>query len=104
MSDRGIKKWAPYRSLMEQDFNIEDEERKTKPQISIEQANKINNILANYKSGELTISFFKNNENYKITTNKVIINRKKKEILINNNLIIKFDEIIDIEDNYLFFC
>ena len=45
MSDRGIKKWAPYKSLTEQDFTLkehkEKEEKLEKPTISTEFAGKL---------------------------------------------------------------
>ena len=59
MSDRGIKKWAPYKSLPEQDFTLkghkEKEEKIEKPTISSEFAEEINNILVNYHGETLTI-------------------------------------------------
>ena len=52
MSDRGMKKWAPYKSLPEQDPHlINTKKNKTKidkPLISSEEAEVINEILSNY--------------------------------------------------------
>ena len=64
MSDRGIKKWAPYKTLSEQDFNMskqkEKEEKQEKPKISADFAEEINEILVNYQGEELTIKYYRN--------------------------------------------
>ena len=52
MSERGMKKWAPYKSLNEQDKylkKVSDNNKKiSKPQISSDEAEEINEILVNY--------------------------------------------------------
>ena len=72
MSDRGIKKWAPYKTLETQDFELkehkEKEEKIEKPTISAEFAEEINEILVNYSGESLKIKYFKNGkilENYR---------------------------------------
>ena len=64
MSDRGIKKWAPYKTLTEQDFTLkshkEKEEKVEKPTISGDFAEEINEILQNYHGEELTIKYYRN--------------------------------------------
>ena len=53
MSDRGMKKWAPFSSLIEQSTCLEkmrfEKNKIEKPKISNERAEKINAILSNYK-------------------------------------------------------
>ena len=56
MSDRGMKKWAPYKSLIEQDVYLnkmkKEKEKISKPIISSEEAENINEILTNYHGEE----------------------------------------------------
>ena len=52
MSDRGMKKWAPFSSLIEQSTCLEEmryqKNKIEKPLISIEKAREINEILTNF--------------------------------------------------------
>ena len=108
MSDRGIKKWAPYKTLESQDFELkehkEKEEKIEKPLISAEFAEEINNILVNYSGELLDISYFKNGKLFKITDRiKRIDTIEKKLVLFSKRSImitdIVFIEIIDEEEN-----
>lgn len=98
MSDRGMKKWAPYRSLIEQmpslDKTKEKRSLKEKPLISNEEAEEINKILVNYSGEKLEISYFRNGkilvEN--ITIKKIDIYEKK--LVLPNRRSIKLNEII----------
>ena len=64
MSDRGMKKWAPYKSLNEQwdtlDALHEKEERVERPTISNEVAEEINEKLVNYNGQEYEFYYYKN--------------------------------------------
>lgn len=100
MSDRGIKKWAPYKSLVEQQDYLNNTYRKKnvveKPKISEERAEKINNILINYSHEQLEIKFYRKNtiHYYEIVINKIdSVNR----CLYTDIGIIKFSEIIDLD-------
>ena len=61
MSDRGMKKWAPYKTLDDQwttlDKLHQSEEKIEKPQISNEVAEEINNKLVNYNGEEYVTKF-----------------------------------------------
>ena len=61
MSDRGMKKWAPFSSLIEQSTCLEEmryqKNKIEKPLISIEKAREINEILTNYHGQELLITY-----------------------------------------------
>ena len=100
MSDRGMKKWAPYKSLIEQDVYLnkmkKEKEKISKPIISSEEAENINEILTNYHGEELEVSYFRNNE---ILTEKIIIKTidviNKKLILLNRR-VIYFKEIVSL--------
>ena len=66
MSDRGMKKWAPYKSLVEHDPAInklkKDKEKIEKPRISNEEAEEINEILQSYGGETLLITVYKSGE------------------------------------------
>jgi len=66
MSDRGMKKWAPYKSLEEQNpslINMKKNKTKIeKPLISNEEAEEINEILVQYHNERLIINYFRNGE------------------------------------------
>ena len=100
MSDRGMKKWAPYSSLVEQATCLEEMRYKRnkveKPILSDDQMNKINTILVNYKGGPIKIQFYNDGYFY-------IINEPIKRIDLDNRRLI-FDNgklplsaIIDID-------
>ena len=65
MSDRGMKKWAPYRSLPEKDINDikmkKNRSKIEKPLISNEEAEEINELILNYK-GELIFTIYNSGE------------------------------------------
>lgn len=102
MSDRGIKKWAPYKSLKEQWTtldNVHQEEQKVeKPTISEEEADKINEILVNYHGQELTIQYFRKGEILSDTTSIKRIDPVEKKLYLTNKKVIKLEEIISITD------
>ena len=108
MSDRGIKKWAPYKSLTEQDFTLkehkEKEEKIEKPTISTEFAEEINEILVNYSGETLEIKYFKNCKILEVVSKvKRIDPIEKKLVLFSKRSImitdVVFIEILDEEEN-----
>lgn len=100
--DRGMKKWLPFASLVEQAEALEKmhyrRNKIAKPQISNERAEKINNILTNYKGEELLVTFYYDGYLYNIKG-------KIKKIDLNSRTIyfekgqIPLKEIIDIVAN-----
>lgn len=108
MSDRGIKKWAPYKTLDAQDFTLkehkEKEEKIEKPTISAEFAEEINEILVNYSNETLKISYYKDGKILDATGKiKRIDPIEKKLVLFSKKSIMITDivgiEIIDEEDS-----
>ena len=63
---RGMKKWAPYKTLTEQYEKLyelrKDKTKIEKPKISSERAEEINDILVNYSGEELIFSIYKKGE------------------------------------------
>ena len=107
MSDRGIKKWAPYKTLEEQDFTLkehkEKEEKIEKPTISTEFAEEINEILTDYSGELLKIRYYKNGKIIELKERiKKIDPFEKKLVLFSKKSImivdIVFIEAIDEED------
>lgn len=100
MSDRGMKKWAPYSSLIEQATVLNqmkyNKNKIEKPLLTEDQKEKINFVLTNYHGELVTIKFFHDGYLYIIndTIKKVDIENKKL-ILTKGKL--DFRLIIDIE-------
>lgn len=98
MSDRGMKKYAPFSSLIEQSTCLDkmryEKGKIDKPLISSERAEKINNILVNYHGQDVEIEYYYDGYLYKtITTIKRIDKENRKLILPNGSL--QFKNIID---------
>ena len=85
MSDRGMKKFAPFASLIEQNDDLShmkyEKNKVEKPKLSNEKAEEINEILTNYNGEQLEIHYFYDGYIYKIDTKIIkidILNRKLK--------------------------
>lgn len=70
MSGRGMKKWAPYKALIEQGDALRDLERNRevheRPILSSDQEEEINDILVNYHGQYVRITYWKNKKIYEI--------------------------------------
>ena len=70
MSDRGMKKFAPYASLIEQNDYLNnmkyEKGKRDKPHISNEIAEEINEILTNYNGETLEFHYFYDGYVYKL--------------------------------------
>ena len=101
MSERGMKKWAPYKSLNEQENYLnklhKDNERVEKPKISSDAAEEINGILVNYQGEELLITFYRNNNIQSITSIIKKIDVDNKKIVLPDRKTIYFIELIGLE-------
>ena len=84
MSDRGMKKWAPFSSLIEQSICLEEmkfaKNKVEKPKISNEIAEKINSILVSYNGQEVTITYYYDGYIYKLKTVIKSINTYNKKL------------------------
>lgn len=91
MSDRGMKKWMPFNSLIEQKQylrQMEQDINKTEPPLlSEDQAEDINNILCNYHGEVVEVHFYKNNKNFSVMGKITKIDQSAHCIVINNMLI-----------------
>ena len=101
MSERGMKKWAPYKSLIEQEKYLkkshDKNNKQVRPQISSDEAEEINEILVNYHGEELQISYWRNEQINVISTILVKIDPVNKKIVPPNRKTIYFNELIDIK-------
>ena len=100
MSERGIKKWAPYKSLNEQDDYLnklhKNINKETRPKISSDEADEINEILVNYHGEELIISYWRNEKTNTISTILNKIDPINKKIVLPERRPIYFHELIKI--------
>lgn len=103
MSERGMKKWAPFKSLIEQEKYLnkvhENNTKQVKPNISSDEAEIINEILINYHGQELVISYWRNN---KINTVAAVLSKIdgiNKKMILNKRRTILFSEIVSIKEN-----
>ena len=96
-----MKKWAPYKSLNEQENYLnrlhKDNEKVEKPRISSDAAEEINEILVNYHGEELIITFFRNDKIQTISTVIKKIDVENKKIVLPDRKTIYFTELVGLE-------
>jgi hypothetical protein len=103
MSDRGMKKWAPFSSLIEQATCLEEmkyqRNKIEKPILAEDQIEKINYILSSYKKGEIVkIKFFHDGYLYFVTSSIKRIDVENRCLILEQGKL-HFNDIIDIEAN-----
>ena len=105
MSERGMKKWAPFSSLIEQSTCLEkmryERNKIDKPSISNDRANKINEILKNYHGQEIKIKYYYDGYLFEIKTTIIRIESTQRA-LVTSKGIIPLSNIIDVIDDTLF--
>ena len=105
MSDRGMKKWAPFSSLIEQATCLEEmkyqRNKIDRPILSEDQIEKINYALQTYKKGQIvTIKFFNDGYLYVINTTIKRIDLENRRLILEKGKL-DFINIIDIScDDY----
>ena len=101
MSERGMKKWAPYKSLIEQEKYLkkahQDNEVIARPVISSDEAEEINEILVNYHGEELEVSYWRNDKINTVSTILVKIDPVNKKIVLPERKTINFNELISLK-------
>ena len=101
MSERGMKKWAPYKSLNEQEDYLnklhKDQKKVAKPCLSGDAAEEINEILVNYHGEELKITYYRNNEINVVVSALKKIDAENKKIVLPERRTIYFVELIGLE-------
>ena len=98
MSDRGMKKWAPYKSLIEQDPAIMQMQRQRgkveRPIISNEVAEEINEILTHYHGEMLRIKIYKNGEIRYVETTLAKIDPYEKRLVLPDRTSIYLKDVV----------
>ena len=101
MSERGMKKWAPYKSLNEQGDYLKKlhkkQEKVERPSISSDEADNINEILVNYHGEELLIEYWRNDKINAVSSILSKIDPVNKKIVLPLRKTIYFSELIRIE-------
>ena len=101
MSERGMKKWAPYKSLPEQEKYLkklkEGQEKVERPVMSSDEMEEINEILVNYAGEEVLISFWRNERINSVSTTIKKIDVDNKKIVLPDRKTIYFHELIKLE-------
>ena len=106
MSDRGMKKWAPYSSLIEQATCLEEmkyqRNKIAKPILTEDQMEKINFVLQSYKKGQyVNIKFYNDGYLYIINTTIKRIDLENRKLILENGKL-DLSNIIDIEAENVF--
>lgn len=101
MSDRGMKKWAPYKTLNEQWSTLEElhknEEKVERPTISNEVAEEINDKLVNYNGEELELYYYKNGRILKEKSTIKKIDAMERKIYLTNGVKILLKDLIGLK-------
>lgn len=102
MSDRGIKKWAPYKSLVEQGESISKMESAlevaSRPILSPDQEEEINSILVNYNGQFLNIKYYHNKKIYAVKAHILKIDLDNRRLILDTDEKVSLSEIIGIEN------
>lgn len=102
MSDRGMKKWAPYKALVEQTPSLEgtyqDFKKIERPKISSDVAEEINEILVNYHEQELKIRYFKKGRIFETISSLKKIDVINKKIVTSSDITIYFIDLLYLEN------
>ena len=101
MSERGMKKWAPYKSLNEQENYLnklnQNQNKVERPKISSDEAENINEILVNYHGEELIITYWRNDKINTVSSILKKIDPINKKIVLPERKTIYFNELISLE-------
>ena len=106
MSDRGMKKWAPFSSLIEQATCLEqmkyERNKIPKPILTTDQMEKIEYVLQNYQKGQvIKIKFYNDGYLYEIETTIKKIDVENRCLVLEKGKL-RFDKIVDIESQNWF--
>ena len=102
MSDRGMKKWAPFSSLIEQATCLEkikyQRNKIEKPILTDDQKEKIEYVLQSYKKGQtVKIKFYNDGYLYVIETQIKRIDIENRSLILTNGKL-RFENLIDIDN------
>lgn len=99
MSERGMKKWAPFSSLIEQSICLEkmryERNKIEKPKISSDQAQKINRAILNSNGSPIKIKYFYDGYLYEIVAQIIRVDSLNKALVTSKGSL-PLNNIIDI--------
>ena len=102
MSDRGMMKWAPYKSLVEQSEFLEqmryEKNKKGRPTISEDRAEEINRVLSNYKGEIVSITYYSDGYTYLLKTKIKRIDIENQQLILPQGKL-KFRDIVKLENS-----
>ena len=102
MSDRGMMKWAPYRSLVEQSEFLEhmryEKNKKARPTLTEDRKEEINRVLQNYKGEVVGITYYSDGYTYLLKTTIKRIDIENQQLILPQGKL-KFRDIVRIENN-----
>ena len=102
MSDRGMKKWAPFSSLIEQATCLEqmkyERNKISKPVLTDDQMEKINYVLSSYKKGQtVKIKFYDDGYLYEVETQIKRIDLENQRLILELGKL-TFAQIVNIDN------
>ena len=102
MSDRGMKKWAPFSSLIEQATCLEkmkyERNKIPRPILTDDQKEKINYVLQTYQKGQtVKIKFYSDGYLYLIENQIKRIDLENRCLVLTSGKL-KFENLIDIDN------
>lgn len=100
MRDESMKKWISYKSLIEQEQEINklkiNKHKIEKPILFDDKIEEINNFLTNYDNSQITLQYYNNGYLYNVTCYIKKIDILNKYLVLDDDTKIKFEDIIDI--------
>ncbi len=96
MSERGMKKWAPFKSLNEQHFSQKTQIQREKPLLLDEQKDKINYFLSHLTDDVYEIVVFQNGETRYIYSSIVKVDKENHKIKLGNSEVLDIFSLIDV--------
>lgn len=100
--DRGMKKWAPYKSLDSQaDFLMKmayEKGKKPKPQLMEDEVQRIDDILSSYHGQNIEVSYYDDGYIHKLKGTISKISKTFMFLIIGGNRI-DFRSLVDLRDN-----
>lgn len=102
MSDRGMMKWAPYRSLVEQSEFLEQmrykKNKKARPTLTDDRQEEINRVLQNYHGEIVGITYYSDGYIYLIKTKIKRIDVENQQLILPQGKL-KFIDIVKIKNS-----
>ena len=107
MSGRGMKKWNAYKTLQEQFEDLDNLYKKEKylqkPTISEDEIEQINYALTSYDGQKVIIKYYRRGQIFEVKTFIRKIDAYQRKLFLQDDEVIKFDELLHIESVDMFF-